>query len=59
MQLFGHICIESEPIEWHKPCDDAHIEVLAVRSKGELFSLVCVVEDDAGEAEKGIEVVLV
>lgn len=59
MQLFGHVCIYSEPIERHEAVDDGHIEMLAVLSKGKLLGFVCVVEDEAGEAEEGVEVVLV
>ena len=59
MQLFGHVCVDSEPIERHEASDDAHIEVLAVFSKGECLGFECVVEDEAGEAQEGVEVVLV
>jgi hypothetical protein len=59
LQLFGHVCIDSEPVERHEAIDDAHIEVLTVFSKGKFLGFVCVVEDEAGEAEEGVEVVLV
>jgi hypothetical protein len=59
LKLLRQVSVDTQPIERHKTSENGDSEVVAVLLEGEVEGLVGEVEDDAGETEKGVEVVRV